>query len=293
MRFFLLMLTFVVMMKPVGALAQEEFPLYNGPAPGALGQEAGDIPTLTYFPAPADKATGAAVMICPGGGYTHLAIDHEGKQIAEWFNSLGISAFMLKYRLGKWDGSGYKHPTMLNDAKRGFRIIRARAAEWKIDPNRIGVMGFSAGGHLASTLGTHFDDGQKDAADPIERAGCLPNFMILGYPVVALNQPYTHTGSRRFLLGPTPELALVDNLSNASQVTPMTPPTFLFHTNEDTAVPPENSVYFYLALREAGVPAEMHIYEKGRHGVGFAANDPVLSTWKDRLKDWLKNRGAL
>ncbi|MEM9885595.1 MAG: alpha/beta hydrolase [Bacteroidota bacterium] len=266
--------------------------LYPEGAPDALGTAEADIPTLTAYYAPKDKATGGAVMICPGGGYAALAMDHEGKQIAEWFQSLGIHAFVLKYRLGKWDGSGYQHPTMLNDAKRGFRIIRSSAQKWNIDPHRIGIMGFSAGGHLASTLATHFDDGQTDAKDPIERVSCLPNFLVLGYPVISF-QEYAHSGSRRFLLGPTPSMTDVENLSNHKQVSVLTPPTFFFHTNEDKGVPPENSVLFYLALREKNIPAELHIYEKGRHGVGFAPDDPVLSSWKDRLKDWLRNRGLL
>lgn len=266
--------------------------LYPNGAPNALGKEAKDIPTLMTYFAPKETASGAAVMICPGGGYAKLAMDHEGVQIAEWYNSLGIHAFILKYRLGKWDGSGYRHPTMLNDAKRGFRMIRANAEKWGIDPDRIGVMGFSAGGHLASTLATHFDDGNSESNDPIEQVSCLPNFLILGYPVISF-QEYAHNGSRRFLLGPTPSMEQVENLSNHKQVSVLTPPTFLFHTNEDRGVPPENSVLFYLALREKKVPAELHIYEKGRHGVGFADDDPVLSTWKDRLKDWLGHRGAL
>ncbi len=265
-------------------------PLYANGAPDAMGNEDKDKPFLLPYLAPKELATGSAVMICPGGGYAMLAMDHEGKQIAEWFNALGIHAFILQYRLGSWDGSGYKHPTMLNDAKRGFRLIRTYAQEFGIDPNKIGVMGFSAGGHLASTLATHFDDGTPNDEDVIERVSCLPNFLVLAYPVISFDE-YAHGGSRRFLLGPTPSMKDVQDLSNHKQVSVLTPPTFLFHTNEDSGVLPENSVLFYLALRQKGVPAEIHIYEKGRHGVGFAPDDPVLSTWKDRLKDWLKNRG--
>lgn len=273
--------------------AQEEVLLYPDGAPGALGTEVKDQPSLFVYQADADQATGGAVMICPGGGYGHLAMDHEGRDIAKWFNSLGVHAFILKYRLGNWEGTEYQHPTMINDAKRGFRTIRSRAKEWGVDPNKIGVMGFSAGGHLASTLGTHFDDGNPKAEDPVERVSCLPNFMILAYPVISFTTEYTHAGSRRNLLGATPNTALVASLSNETQVTTLTPPTFLFHTDQDRGVPPENSVLFYLALRKAGVPAEMHIYERGRHGVGFAPDDPVLSTWKERLRDWLGNRGVI
>lgn len=273
--------------------AQEERLLYPQGAPGALGQQPEDKPSLFIYLADADKATGAAVMICPGGGYGHLAMEKEGTKIAQWFNSLGVHAFVLKYRLGNPQGTAYKHPVMLNDAKRGFRIIRSGAEQWGINPDKIGVMGFSAGGHLASTLGTHFDDGLPDAADPVERVSCLPNFMILAYPVISLNTRYVHAGSRLNLLGPTPKAEDVDLLSNELQVKPLTPPTFLFHTDEDKGVPAENSVRFYLALREAGIPAELHIYEKGGHGAGFAPGDPVLSTWKERLQDWLKNRGVI
>ena len=272
--------------------AQEEMLLYPNGAPGAMGVEDKDKPSLYLYFAK-ENTHGGAVMICPGGGYGHLAMDHEGKQIAEWYNSLGIHAFVLKYRLGNHKGTGYQHPTMLNDAKRGIRIIRTNAKEWGINPDKIGVMGFSAGGHLASTLGTHFDDGHPEAEDPIEQASSLPNFMVLGYPVISLHTKYVHAGSRRNLLGGTPNSEEVANLSNETQVSALTPPTFLFHTDQDRAVPPENSVLFYLALREAGIPAELHIYEKGRHGVGFAPDDAVLSTWKDRLKDWLRNRRLL
>jgi acetyl esterase/lipase len=272
---------------------QTEINLWTDSAPGALGNQSIDVPTLTSYLVENEMAAGSAIMICPGGGYASLAMDHEGKQIAAWLNSIGVHAFILKYRLGNWEGTGYKHPTMIDDAKRAFRIIRYHAKDWNIDPNKLGVMGFSAGGHLASTLGTHFDDGDPNASDPIDRVSCVPNFLILGYPVISFKEWYTHSGSRRFLLGPTPKIEDIQALSNETQVTSLTPPTFLFHTNEDKGVPAENSVAFYLALRKAGVPAEIHIYEKGPHGVGLAPDDPVLSTWKDRLKDWLKNRGAL
>lgn len=292
MKSILLVILLLIAM-PVFSQESFEFPLWEQNVPNALGIAEKDNPTLTAYLVPKDKATGAAVMICPGGGYAMLAMDHEGKQIAEWFNSLGIHAFVLKYRLGSWEGTAYQHPTMLLDAKRGFRLIRANAKKWNINPHKIGVMGFSAGGHLASTLGTHFDDGNPKAADKVERVSCLPNFMILGYPVISLNTQYTHQGSRRFLLGPTPSEEVVANLSNETQVSALTPPTFLFHTDEDKAVPPENSILFYMALKKYNIPAELHIYEKGKHGVGFADDDPILHTWKDRLKDWLKHRGAL
>jgi acetyl esterase/lipase len=234
------------------------------------------------------KATGAAVVICPGGGYGGLATDHEGRQIARWFNDLGVAGIMLEYR---HRGRGYGHPAPLQDAQRAIRTVRARAAEWKINPQKIGIMGFSAGGHLASTAGTHFDKGNPSADDPIERAGCRPDFLILCYPVIAFDEAYTHRGSQHNLLGANADPELLRSLSNEKQVTRETPPTFLFHTDEDTAVPAENSVQFYLALRRAGVPAELHIYRSGPHGQGFAAGIPGTCTWSDRLKDWMKVQG--
>jgi enterochelin esterase family protein len=257
--------------------------------PGTAGNEEADKPSLSlYFP-PADKAGGAAVVVCPGGGYGALAVDHEGRQIAQWLNSLGVTAFVLKYRIAP----RYHHPAPLQDAQRALRMVRARAKEWQVDPDRIGIWGFSAGGHLASTAGTHFDDGKPEAEDPIERVSCRPDFLILAYPVVTMTGPTTHGGSRNNLLGKEPDPRLVEYLSNDKQVTARTPPTFLFHTDADKGVVPENSVLFYLALRKAGVPAELHIYEKGPHGVGLAPKDPVLSSWADRLAAWMKGRGLL
>lgn len=268
-----------------------EMLLWPNGAPGALGTAEQDKPSLTYYAAPKEKATGAAVVVCPGGGYGMLAMDHEGKQIAEWFNERGVSAFILKYRLGR---NGYRHPVMLNDAQRAIRTVRSRAAEWKIDPERIGIIGFSAGGHLASTAGTHFDPGQPEHSDPIERVSSRPTFLILGYPVIALNSPWTHRGSRENLLGKDPDPALVDYLSNEKQVTSMTPPTFLVHTDADQSVPSENSVMFYLALRKAGVPAELHIYQRGRHGLGMLEKeDAIFATWGERLHDWLTLQGVV
>jgi acetyl esterase/lipase len=251
--------------------------------------EPADQPKLTIHLPPADKANGTAVVVCPGGGYGGLAMDHEGKQIAAWLTARGVAAFVLQYRLGP----RYRHPAPLQDAQRALRTVRARAQEWGVKPDRIGIWGFSAGGHLASTAGTHFDDGKADAEDPVERAGCRPDFLILAYPVITMDLAVTHRGSRNNLLGPTPDAALVELLSNELQVTPKTPPTFLFHTTADTAVLPENSVRFYLACVKAKVPVELHVYEKGPHGVGLAQRDPVLASWPDRLEAWLKAHGLL
>lgn len=255
--------------------AQQTELLWPEGAPGAVGQEDRDKPSLTHYLAASPN--GAAVLVCPGGGYQNLAMDHEGKQVAEFFNSFGVTAFVLKYRLGP----RYRHPVPLDDARKAMRTIRGRAKELKLDPSRIGVMGFSAGGHLASTLSTHYQEGER------------PDFSILVYPVISFTTRYTHSGSMRNLLGDPPDPTLSWDLSNDLKVNPSTPPAFLFHTNADTGVPPENSVLYYLALRRAGVPAEMHIYQEGRHGVGLAPKDPVLSSWPARLKDWLAVRGIV
>jgi acetyl esterase/lipase len=263
--------------------------LWPDGAPGALGTADIDKPTLTPYLVPEGRGTGTAVVVCPGGGYAHLASDHEGVQVAQWLNSLGVSAFVLQYRLGP----RYHHPIELGDAQRAIRTVRAKAAEYRVLPDRVGIMGFSAGGHLASTLATHFDPGAPDSRDPIDRVSSRPDFAVLVYPVITLTEPYTHHGSRDNLLGPDPDPKLVSSLSNELQVTAATPPTFLYHTSTDTVVPPENSVLFYLALRKAGVPAEMHIYAQGPHGVGLGATDEALSSWPARLADWLRVRGLL
>jgi acetyl esterase/lipase len=259
--------------------------LWSGGAPGALGQQATDIPTLTPYVAPKANSTGAAIIICPGGGYQHLA-DHEGRPVAEWLNTLGITAFVLKYRLGPQ----YHHPAPLQDAARAMRTVRSRAAEWGLDPKRVGILGFSAGGHLASTLGTHFDEGKADSSDPVERASSRPNLMILVYPVITMRE-LTHSGSKKNLLSTEPSPELVALLSNEEQVTRETPPTFLVHTMNDAAVPVENSINFAMALRKSGVPFEFHLYERGPHGFGLGQKDPILATWPGRCADWLGLHG--
>jgi acetyl esterase/lipase len=263
--------------------------LWPAGAPGAKGDSDNDKPTLSSS-LPMDKNTGAAVVVCPGGGYGGLAMSYEGIEVGQWLNEHGIAAFVLKYR---HKGSGYEHPSPLDDAQRAIRTVRARAKEFGVDPNKIGILGFSAGGHLASSAGTHFDKGKPDADDPIERVSCRPDFMVLCYPVISLTTPYTHQGSKKNLLGVNPDQKLVESMSSELQITPETPPTFLFHTDADTGVPSENSVLFYLALRKAGVPAELHIYEKGRHGVGLAPELPALKSWPQRCIDWMRGRGLL
>ena len=262
--------------------------LWPGGAPAALGTEDIDKPSLAPYLALVGRGTGTAVIVCPGGGYQGLSMDKEGDQIARWLNSLGVSAFVLKYRLGP----KYHHPVELGDAQRAIRTVRSKAAEYRLLPGRIGIMGFSAGGHLASTAGTHFDAGDAAAADPIDRLSSRPDFLVLCYPVISFGE-FAHQGSRRNLLGENPDPKLVASLSNETQVTAQTPPTFLFHTTTDATVPVENSVMFYAALRKAGVPAELHIYERGPHGVGLAQTDEALSSWPARLADWLRVHGLL
>lgn len=264
--------------------AQEVVPLWPNGAPGAMGKEEKDIPTLTLYPAPADKASGAAMVILPGGGYGGLA-GHEGKDYALWLNENGVAGFVVKYRLGS---GGYRHPRMLEDAARALRTVRTRAEEWKVDPKRIGIMGSSAGGHLASTLLTHFDAGDPNASDTIDRASSRPDLGILCYPVITMGDK-THQGSRNNLLGTNATPQLMWFLSNELQVTPETPPTFVWHTVEDKAVPVENSLMFAAALQRAGVPFDLHVYEKGRHGIGLANGHP----WTKDCLFWLRERGFL
>lgn len=293
------MLSLSLLLASMVGAGEPVVPLWEaGKVPLVVGTAEKNSPSVTLFAAP--KPNGAAVVVCPGGGYGFLADDHEGKQVAEFLNTLGVHAFVLKYRIVSKERPGPLLEAPLLDVQRAIRYVRANADKYKIDAKRIGVWGFSAGGHLASTSATHFDGGKKDATDPIDQVSCRPDFAILSYPVVSMEQGVTHGGSRRNLLGDNPEQKLVDLYSNEKQVTKDTPPTFIFHTDEDKAVLPENAIRFYLALKKAGVPAEMHIYEKGPHGVGLArdpkwtkGNHGELNTWPDRLAAWLKLRGLL
>ena len=293
----LLALTALVLTAATPLLAQpkEAFPLWAKATPGALGTDpVKDIPTLTpFFPA-ADKATGASVVICPGGGYGGLA-SHEGRDYALWLNAHGIAGFVLKYRLGS---AGYRHPAMMNDVNRAVRYVRANAGEWKLDAKRIGVMGSSAGGHLASTAVTHFDMGKADDADLIERASSRPDLGILCYPVISMGA-HTHNGSKNNLLGKEPSEELVKLLSNELQVTKSTPPCFVWHTWEDKGVKVENAMEFAAALQRNGVPFDLHVYQKGAHGIGLGVKgwDPektpvsALHPWSLDLAVWLKVQG--
>lgn len=285
-RFAFAALTALLFAMQVNGQSQNQpIKLWPDAAPGALGSQPEDVPTLTAYLPPRDKATGAAVVVCPGGGYGHLA-DHEGRPVAEWLNSVGVAGFVLKYRIAP----RYHHPAPMLDAARALRLVRARAAEWGLDPRRIGILGFSAGGHLASTAATHFDAGKAEASDPIERVSSRPDLAVLVYPVITMRAA-THAGSKKNLLGEHPDPQLVTLMSNDEQVTKETPPTFLIHTVNDNGVPVENSLLFAAALGRAGVAYEMHLYERGPHGFGLAPDDPILSSWPARCADWLRLHG--
>jgi acetyl esterase/lipase len=261
--------------------AQTVIPLWPDDVPGALGKEDKDVPTLTVFLPEPEAATGAAMVIFPGGGYGALA-PHEGKGYADWLVTNGISCFVVKYRLGS---DGYRHPAMLQDAARAVRLVRAKAAEWKLDPKRIGIIGSSAGGHLSSTLITHFDAGKSGASDPIERESSRPDLAILCYPVTTMGAN-AHAGSKKNLLGDKPDPELVKNLSNETQVTKETPPCFVWHTQEDKGVKVENSLAFASALQQAGVPFDLHVYQKGPHGIGLGKDQP--HPWANACIYWLR-----
>lgn len=259
-------------------------PLWPEGAPGALGTSSKDIPTITPFLAEGPNVSGAAMVVLPGGGYGMHA-PHEGKGYADWLVTNGISCFVVNYRLGS---AGYRHPRMLEDAARAVRLVRSRAGEWNVDPKRVGIIGSSAGGHLASTLMTHFDRGNPDATDPVDKQSSRPDLGILCYPVITMG-PLTHGGSKKYLLGDNPSSELVENLSNELQVTKETPPCFIWHTWEDKAVKVENSLQFALALQKAGVPYDLHVYQKGAHGIGLGKNHP----WSSDCLFWLKAQGFL
>ncbi len=287
----------------VSADEPQTYPLWPQGAPGAAGSEtgdenhAGDIPTITVYLAPKEKATGASILICPGGGYGFLATDHEGKEVAEWLNSLGVAGVMLKYRLAP----KYKHPAPLDDARQAIRMVRSKSKEWGLDPGRVGVMGFSAGGHLASTLATHFHGADPLAGDAINSFSERPDLAILVYPVVSFTADFSHKGSAKNLLGADATKEQLTELSNETRVTAKTPPTFLAHTLGDDGVPMENSVAFAMALRKHKVPFELHVFEKGPHGLGLGKGskrhnvppEPSFEAWPPLCATWLKARGFL
>lgn len=263
------------------------FPLWPaGQVPYSQGSEDADVPSVAVYSPPADKNNGAAVVVCPGGGYGVLA-PHEGEPVALWLNAHGATGIVLKYRLGP----KYHHPVMLTDVSRALRFSRHHASEWGIDPNRLGVLGFSAGGHLASTASTHFTPGDPNASDMVERQTARPDVSILIYPVITLEGEYAHAGSRRNLLGDNPAAELVHNLSNQTHITRDTPPTYLVHSTDDKAVPIQNSLMYATALATAGIPFGMAVYSHGGHGYGMGKGDPVLTAWPEQCALWLGQRG--
>jgi acetyl esterase/lipase len=290
-------IAFLILVAAAGAFAQQPPPLadgqglrlWTGSAPGALGSDDSDIPALTAYLPRTMAASTPAVIICPGGGYRNLASNHEGRQVANYFNSLGVAAFVLRYRLGP----RYHHPIELGDAQRAIRTLRSHATQWQLDPARIGIVGFSAGGHLAMSTSTIFDAGDPRASDAIDRVSGRPDFVVLGYPVISMVAAWTHRGSKTNLLGDAPDESLARTLSGELAVTKETPQTFIFHTADDPAVPVENSLHYFLALRQAGVPAEMHVFEHGPHGVGLANDNPALAPWSTLLANWLRARGLI
>ena len=252
-------------------------------APGALGGSDEDCPAIK--PYLVDGAGNAAVLICPGGGYW-LRADHEGGPVAEWLNTLGISAFVLRYRVAP-----YQYPSALQDAQRALRTIRLHAEDYGIDPGRLGILGFSAGGHLASTASGIFDRGNPEAEDALDRQSCRPDFTILCYPVVSMMEGVTHEGSKFNLLGEQPAEELVRQLSGELQVTSDSPPAFLWHTADDDAVPVENSLLLAAALRRHEIPFDLHVYAHGSHGLGLAGEEPHTRGWTGACASWLKMNG--
>ena len=257
--------------------------LWPGGAPGALGNADEDKPSLTAY-LPAANPTKTAVVIAPGGGYYHLSPVQE---VADWLNTHGVAAFVLKYRLGM----KYHNPVELEDAQRAIRLVRAHAAEYGVASDHIGMWGFSAGGHLAATAGTNFDAGNASAADAVERVSSRPDFLVLAYPVITMEAPYVHAGSKRYLLGEAPTPSELDAMSAELHVSAQTPPTFLYATTDDNSVPIMNSVMFYEALVKAGVSVEMHLFQHGAHGSGLGVGNPQLSVWPDLLIKWMREKG--
>lgn len=259
--------------------------LWEGDAPGAVGTSENDTPTAIVYLPERNQTPSGAIVILPGGGYGHLAMDHEGHQMARWANDLGLAGVIVSYR---HRNRGYGHPAPMLDAQRAIRMTRGNAEQWNIDPNKIGIMGFSAGGHLATTVLTHFDSGDASATDPWDRLSCRPDFGIVCYAVIAMGEEFTHQGSQKNLLGSDPSAELLRSLSNEKQVTKDTPPCFVWHTAEDKVVPVEHSLRFVSALVGAGVSCELHVFPDGRHGIGLGADIPGANQWPDLCRNWLK-----
>ena len=278
-------------------------PLYNGVIPNSINTGAAEktekkdiilisnvqVPDIAVYLPSKRFATGQAVVICPGGGYWVLAYDLEGTDIARYFNSIGVAAVVLKYRLPTYGNCKIPHKAPLMDAQRAMRLVRHNADQWNIEPQKIGIMGFSAGGHLASTLGTHFDYGNKLAEDSVERQSCRPDFMILMYPVISFVDTASHGGSHEALLGKNPDKELLIYYSNELQVKEDTPPAFFVQADNDSGVPAENTLLMYKALRAKKISAELHIISEGEHGFGLGLNNEHVATWTYNLKFWLRS----
>lgn len=312
-QFVLLGVAFTMVLElrqPVTAAAVETtvLKLWDGVAPGSekyageeVIEEHGDAtlsntwitgvsePTLTVVTPHTDKRNGTGIVICPGGGYGGLAFEKEGIEVGRWLAERGVTCFVLKYRHG---GGEHQHPVPLSDIQRAVRLVRSQATQWGVEPDKLGVMGFSAGGHLASSAGTHFDAGNKNATDSVEQQSCRPDFLVLIYPVISLDATITHGGSRANLLGDKPDPKLVELMSNDLQVTEQTPPTFITHASDDEDVPVENALRFYRALVAHKVPTELHVFAEGGHGFGMRQQGPV-DEWPTLLANWLKGRGLV
>lgn len=286
-----LIIVLMLVIAAISATAQERIFLYPSEEGIVISGFDSTAPFMEYYPSANPSRSKTALLICPGGGYSHLAFDKEGTLLAKFFNSNGIDAFVLRYRLNNAKQEGHRFPDQYNDAVAAIRIIRYRAAEWGIDAAKTGVMGFSAGGHLASTLTTIFAPADSTASDPLLRISSRPSFSALIYPVITMDTTFGHRGSRNMLLGPHPEEAMATALSTENRVTPQTPPVFLVHSDDDKVVPVMNSVVFYEALKRNKVPATMHIYDHGGHGFGMAPADPVLSGWPMLCLQWMKRLG--
>lgn len=278
----------LILVAPAPCQQDNQIPLWPLAAPMAKGAGPDDTPALILY-LPSSHQPTPGVLVCPSGSYMALSMDNEGRQVAEWLNNLGIAAFVLKYRLAPT----YHYPVQLLDAQRALRYIRSNASLYNLNENQIGIMGFSAGGHLAAMAATHFDAGKASPRDSIDRMSSRPDFLVLIYPVITCSEPFMHALSCGNLLGAHPDPSQAALVSVEKHVTPKTPPAFIYHTYDDATVPVENSVAFFSALRKAGVPAELHIYEHGLHGVGLALDDPVLSTWPKLLENWFRVRGLL
>ena len=247
------------------------------------------VPSIEVYLPTGRTASGAAVVICPGGGYQGLAYDWEGTDIAKWFNSQGIAGIVLKYRLPTSESVIKPHEVPLQDAQRAIRLVRQNASAWNIDPDQVGIMGFSAGGHLASTLSTHYNEPIAFEGDQIDQLKARPDFAILIYPVISFKPAIRHQGSMNALIGASPSQAMMDRFSNELHVDSNSPPTFLVHSTDDKAVPVENSIVYFQALQDSGVPAEMHIYPEGGHGYSLGLQYPEVQSWPTLLEAWLRN----